>query len=593
MTLRPGDILAGKYEIISAIGEGGFGSVYLGHDLGMDRPVAIKELLQSAASTNPEEYEEYQARFRKEARIVSKFSHPNVTSAYALESDELGNLYLILEYVGGGSLKSILERGEVLDDARVIRLGVDICNAIEAIYRRDIVHRDIKPSNILLTEDGTAKLTDFGVAQLGQETRRTQTARGHPGTPAYKSPEQANTTGYLDERSDIYSLGLVMYEMLTGKLYVRNYVPPEAYNPNVSPLLSQVIMKALEEDPLDRYQSAAEMRADLLRIQEKSMANTLRTLAARLADAPVLHAVVPFLLVIAIMAFVWTGVQLLHRLNASAVPATQPTTAANIPTLVATATPRPTETPLPSHTPSSTATTTWTPTVTWTPTETATRTPILTDQYEPNDINPSLIAVGETQTHSFYPLGDVDKVTFRAKGGRWYAVYTSNLAVGVDTRLELWVGNELYENDDAIPGQLASRIEFMAPGEVMVVVTVTNLDQFGRDKYYDITVMEMPPTVTPTVTETATPTPTETPTYTPTPTHTPSPTPTDTVTPTWTVTPTETPTQTPTATGTATWTTTPTMTPTDTATPPPTETATPALPTDTPTPEEPTPTPAR
>ena len=108
----------------------------------------------------------------------------------------------------------------------MIQLGLDISSAIEAIYRRDIVHRDVKPGNILLTEDGSAKLTDFGVAQLGHETRRTQTARGHPGTPAYKSPEQANYTGYLDERSDLYSLGLVMYEMLTGRLYVRNLVPP-------------------------------------------------------------------------------------------------------------------------------------------------------------------------------------------------------------------------------------------------------------------------------------------------------------------------------------------------------------------------------
>ena len=593
MTLRPGDILAGKYQIISEIGEGGFGKTYLGHDLGMDRPVAIKELLQSAATTNPEEYESYQMRFRKEARIVSKFSHPNVVSAYALETDEEGNLYLILEYVGGGSLKNTLEKDELLDNERVIQIGIDICNAIEAIYRRDIVHRDIKPSNILLTEEGQAKLTDFGVAQLGQETRRTQTARGHPGTPAYKSPEQANTTGYLDERSDLYSLGLVMYEMLTNKLYVRNYIPPEAYNAKVSPRLSKMIMRALEEAPLDRYQSAAEMREDLLRLRQKGLGSSLQTAVALAGDSPLFRVVVPFLLVVAAGVLIWAGMQVYNLVNARGLFASTPTPVAAAPTLTPTHPPVvvptrvPTATPVPTSTPRPTNTVV--PTPVFTPTTIPTKTPVLTDQYEPNDINPSPIAVGETQTHSFYPTGDVDKVTFRAKAGRWYVVSTGNLAVGVDTRLELWVAGERYENDDAVPGQLASLIQFRSPAEVMVVVTITNLDQFGPHKYYDISVMELPPTLTPTVTETPSPTMTWTNTPTNTPTETPTLTRTPTVTPTWTWTPTVTLTRTPVPS--PTFTTTPTLTPvppTDTPVPP---TNTPVPPTNTPVPPTDTPVP--
>lgn len=565
MVLRPGDVLAAKYEIVSEIGEGGFGKVYLGHDLGMDRPVAIKELLHSEAEENPVEFAEYEERFRKEARIVSKFSHPNVVSAYALETDEHGNLYLITEYVGGGSLRNIQEAGQLLDNEQVIALGIDICNAIEAIYRRDIVHRDIKPSNILVTEDGTAKLTDFGVAQLGHETRRTQTAHGHPGTPAYKSPEQANSTGYLDERSDLYSLGLVLYEMLTGKLYVRNYVPPEAFNPNVSPLLSRVVMKAVEEDPINRYQSAAEMRDELLRLQEKGVGNQVRSLAARAGDWPGLRVLAPLALMVLLGLALWGGIRLLSGGNAFRAPTpTAPVVAVSTPRPTWTATPSathtattaPSETAVPTgtHTPTETRTLTATPTNTLNPSET----PALADQFEPNDVNPSLIAVGETQTHNFYPQGDVDKVTFRAKAGRWYTVSTGNLSVGVDTRIELWVAGERYDNDDAVPGQLSSAVQFRAPGEVMVVVTITNLDQFGAERFYDISIVEVPPTLTPT--ETHTPTPTQTGTATQTPTHTP----TFTATPTDTWTPTVTLTHTPTVT--ETWTPTPTITPTETPT---------------------------
>jgi serine/threonine protein kinase len=124
--LESGEILAGKYKVISEIGEGGFGQTYLGHDAGMDRKVAIKELLHSTAETDPEEYEIYRRRFRKEAQVVSKFAHPNVATAYALESDEDGDLYLILEYVDGGSLKDLLEQGPV-SPQHAVQIAAELC----------------------------------------------------------------------------------------------------------------------------------------------------------------------------------------------------------------------------------------------------------------------------------------------------------------------------------------------------------------------------------------------------------------------------------------------------------------------------------
>jgi serine/threonine protein kinase len=395
------------------------------------------------------------------------------------------------------------------------------------------------------------------VAQLGHETRRTQTARGHPGTPAYKSPEQANYTGYLDERSDLYSLGLVMYEMLTGRLYVRNYVPPEAYNPKTSPLLSKVIMRTLEEDPRDRYQSAAELHEELLKLQQRGLGNSLRQAAVTLSESPLWRIALPLILIAVALGIVWGGIQLYGRLNANT-PRRTPTVVAAAPSATNTL-PRPTTVAPTATRAPATATPTRPATPTITPIPSATSP--LGDQYEPNDINPSAIAIGETQTHSFNPTGDVDKVAFRAKAGRWYAVSTGNLAIGVDTRLEIWVAGELYENDDAVPGQLASLIQFQSPAEVMVVVTIISLDQFGANKYYDITVMELPPT--------ATPPPTGTPSSTVTPTNTSTWTPTNT--PTSTRTPTNTPTWTPTFTVTVT----PVPSATFTNTPPPTHTSIP------------------
>jgi len=566
MALKIGDVLADKFEIIAEIGEGGFGKTYLGHDSGMDRQVAIKELLHEAAEVSPEDYEDYKRRFRKEAQIVSKFAHPNVVTAYSLETDDQGDLYLVLEYVDGGSLKNLIT-SEPLDNKRAIQIALDVCDAVDVIWKYDIVHRDIKPSNILLTKEGTAKLTDFGVAQMGHETRRTQEARSHPGTPAYKSPEQAGTTGYLDQRSDLYALGLVLYEMVTSKLYLRNRVPPHRVNRKVPRGLSAVIMKALQENPADRYQSAQEMRAALETTLKGGQLQGVSAALGGLGERIPARALAATIGLVALAAAVYLGAQAYGKSRAGNAALTA-TAEMRRETLRAE--------------------------LLATPTFTLTPTPMLDDAFEPDDVSPKSVALGETQRHNFYLNGDVDRVSFRVKAGRVYGVITSDLAIGVDTLIIVSVAGQRYENDDVSAGGLASEVYFKAMAEAIAVATISNKGSYGAESIYELTVIELPPTPIPTATNTPSPTPTPTPTPSPTPTHTTTGTPTTTVThtPTETRTPTPTPTQsptptytpspTPTRTPTNTLVPTQTQAPTSTTAPPPTPTRT-LPPTDTPT----------
>jgi serine/threonine protein kinase len=646
--LSPGAILADKYRVISVIGEGGFGQVYLGYDQGMERYVAIKELLHDA--TTPEEWAAYQARFRKEARTVSQFSHPHVVSAYALEIDALGNMYLILEYVDGGSLEEVLA-GEIdltpprppkaddsalldrlreeiaesaplpiadepattfpepltapsdgprpLDTSWAIDIGIDLCRAIEAIYRRDIVHRDIKPSNILLTREGTAKLTDFGVAQVGHETRRTQEAVGHPGTPAYKSPEQSTSTGYIDQRSDIYALGLVLYEMLTGRLYVRNRIPPRAYNPDVPHALNAVVMKALQEAPIARYQTAEALRQDLEMVHDQSTWGQMRIAVSGVT-------VMPTNLVSTVMAVVLLLMALLGLYRFGAAMALQDASASDSSAQVALPVYAGPPTVLPVATVAAHTASFLVPELTiqanLQPTNaemasTPTPTP------SPGMDNQGILSVGETQLRTFAQEGEVHRLLLRVKEGRAYVITTSNLAVGVDTVLTLNYNGLVLENDDVSPGTLASEVSFTADADGTAAITVSNDGLFGPERTYELSAMLVPsmattiPTATfmveATIMATATATPIEEPTRTPRPTFTPGPTPTATQTgtprATWTPRPTTTPTitrtHTPTRTSTPSRTSTPTHTLTPSLTLTPSETPTLTLtPTETPTP---------
>ncbi len=258
---QPGDYV-GRYEIQALIGEGGFGQVYRAYDPKLERAVAIKELLGERRTAEPSRYAEHLARFQLEYRVQSQFKHPHIVAVYDLVEDG-GNEYLIEELMEGGTLRDWIDRTGPLSPQVVVQIGSELCQAIAAMWARDIVHRDIKPNNILLTSDGHAKLSDFGVAQVGQISQRTHSDSHHPGTPAYMSPEQEKGSGYLDERSDLYSLGMVLYEALTGKSYKRERVLPRQLNASIPKALDTAIARLLDREPERRYQSASEAEAAL------------------------------------------------------------------------------------------------------------------------------------------------------------------------------------------------------------------------------------------------------------------------------------------------------------------------------------------
>ncbi|MGI6376759.1 MAG: serine/threonine-protein kinase [Anaerolineae bacterium] len=587
--LTPDTILADKYRIERAIGEGGFGQVYLGHDLTMERKVAIKELLRPSGEASADEWQSYQLRFRREAQLLSRFANEHVVTAYALETTEAGDMYLVLEYVGGGSLKQALERQGALAVEQALVIAIDLCLAVDALAKEGIVHRDIKPSNILLTEDGHAKLTDLGVAQVGSETHRTQTTTAHPGTPAYKSPEQAASTAALDQRSDLYAVGLVLYEMLTGQPYGRDGVSPHQRAERVPPALSAVTMRALAEALANRYPSAQAMWRDLEAVRAQSTLGQLRIVLAGLPTARVAM-LAGFVLLLAL---------LLGMGQIAALVAGRPSPAEASARAALDVTPSPQGT----HTASPTA-----------PLD------VSLPAYELDEQVPMPISVGETQRRVFETEGDVDRVTFRAKAGQTYVITTGSLAVGVDSALEVQYDGQRLNNDDAYAGTMASQVVLAPPQDATVVVLVSNSGLFGPERTYELSVVlaggaeavgapparAMPTAASPNEQQvrdpwlTLTPRPTLTlratwtraatltprATYTPRATSTPAPTstrrPTWTRVPTWTRTPTRTrtptatptATNTPTATATATFTASPTTTETPTETPTATNTAT-------------------
>lgn len=266
-TLQAGDIV-GRYRVEAVIGEGEFGTVYRAWDPDRKRSVAIKELSTEQRTHAPALYAERQERFRMERRIQTQLVHPHVVGAF--EPIKVGETeYLIEEHLDGGTLAELLEQAGPLYPEYVVQIGIEMCQAIAAASQRDIVHRDIRPSNILLTGDGHAKLTGFGSAQVGETARRRQTNHAQSGPSPYASPEQQEGYEPLDERSDLYSLGLVLYEALTGSPFGPKRMPVRRLAPKVPADLEWVIMRALEYEPDARYENAAALEAALRQALDK------------------------------------------------------------------------------------------------------------------------------------------------------------------------------------------------------------------------------------------------------------------------------------------------------------------------------------
>lgn len=265
-----GKLLASRYEIVEKIGNGGMATVYKAIDRVLKRNVAIK-ILRDEFTTD----EEFIRRFEVEAQSAARLTHANIVSIYDVGVE--GNLYyIVMELIQGKTLKEIIieERGP-LPWKWSVNMAIQIASALEMAHRNNIVHRDIKPHNIIITEDGIAKVTDFGIAKAVSNS--TITSFGTTiGSVHYFSPEQARG-GYTDAKSDIYSLGVVMYEMITGRVPFDADTPvsvalkhmqeepeePIELNPNIPTAVNKIIMKAIQKDTNLRYQSATEMLADL------------------------------------------------------------------------------------------------------------------------------------------------------------------------------------------------------------------------------------------------------------------------------------------------------------------------------------------
>ena len=267
-------MLAGRYRVEDELGRGGMAKVYRGQDTVLGRTVAIKILAPQYAD-DPN----FVTRFRREAQAAARLSNPNVVSVFDT-GDEQDVHYIVMEYVDGRTLADYLAGGSRIMPERAIDIAIDVCRALEAAHEQGVVHRDIKPGNIMITASGEVMVTDFGIARMatGQETIE-QTA-AVLGTASYLSPEQAQSQP-VDGRTDIYSLGCVLYEMVAGrppfigdstvavasKQVLEQPVPPSRLNRDVSPDLDAVVLRALAKNPDNRYQTAAEMRRDLERVR--------------------------------------------------------------------------------------------------------------------------------------------------------------------------------------------------------------------------------------------------------------------------------------------------------------------------------------
>ncbi len=270
---KVGEVFANRYEIQGVLGRGGMGVVYRAHDRDLDDAVAIKTLRNEALSADPTLLD----RFKQEIRLARRITHPNILRTHDL--GETGKLrYLSMELVKGLTLKQLVEAGDILPTPVGLRIAKQICAGLAAAHEVGVIHRDIKPQNIIIEATGGLKIMDFGIARLKEE--RGMTAEGTVvGTPDYMSPEQARGLT-LDFRSDIYSTGVVLYEVFTGTLPFEGDTPlavvlkhiqenppsPQARNPKIDPKISRIVLKCMEKDPKDRFQSVNELYEALTRV---------------------------------------------------------------------------------------------------------------------------------------------------------------------------------------------------------------------------------------------------------------------------------------------------------------------------------------
>lgn len=259
----------GPYRIVEALGEGGMAAVYKAYQPGVDRYVAVKVLPRQLSNE-----EQFVKRFEQEAHLLANLQHPHILPVFDFGESE-GYTYIVMPFIASGTLDDLLQ-GEPLPMADVQRIIGQVGDALDYAHAQGLVHRDIKPSNILLDPRGNALLSDFGIAKLYEDTSQLTNTGGIIGTPAYMSPEQGQGET-IDNRSDIYSLGVVLYQLVTGRVpfsaetpiavivkHIQDPLPPpRALNSNISPAVERIILKALAKEPQDRFATAGAMVSTL------------------------------------------------------------------------------------------------------------------------------------------------------------------------------------------------------------------------------------------------------------------------------------------------------------------------------------------
>ncbi|HUB23301.1 MAG TPA: Stk1 family PASTA domain-containing Ser/Thr kinase, partial [Streptosporangiaceae bacterium] len=270
-------LLGGRYELDGVVGRGGMAEVYRARDIRLDRIVAIKTLRADLARDQI-----FQARFRREAQSAASLNHPSIVAVYDTGEDMANGFpvpYIVMEYVDGRTVRDLLQDGHRLLPERSLEIIDGVLRALDYSHQAGIVHRDIKPGNVMVTRNGDVKVMDFGIARAMSDAQATMTQTAQViGTAQYLSPEQARGER-VDSRSDLYSTGCLLYELLTGRppftgdspvaiayQHVReNPIPPSRVDPDVPAWADAIVLKAMAKSPADRYQTAADMRADLQR----------------------------------------------------------------------------------------------------------------------------------------------------------------------------------------------------------------------------------------------------------------------------------------------------------------------------------------
>src|SRR6185437_14353582 len=270
-------LLGGRYELDGVVGRGGMAEVYRARDLRLDRIVAVKTLREDLARDQT-----FQARFRREAQSAASLNHPSIVAVYDTGEDNSGSShvpFIVMEYVDGRTIRDLLRDDRRLLPDRALEITDGVLRALDYSHRNGIVHRDIKPGNVMLNRQGEIKVMDFGIARAISDAQATMTQTAQViGTAQYLSPEQARGER-VDSRSDLYSVGCLLYELLTGRppftgdspvaiayQHVReNPIPPSRVDPELPAWADPIVLRAMAKDPGERYQTAAEMRSDIQR----------------------------------------------------------------------------------------------------------------------------------------------------------------------------------------------------------------------------------------------------------------------------------------------------------------------------------------